>query len=286
MDELDRKSGHLHGRLYNHLTVREHLPEAPERVHSAWAKVTELHDQASDALDNWQRAGHEGEEAEKRRLAEHHAYLSGEGPKPKGAYKRMDIEARRADALLECEARVKLVESARHEYRQLLKETGVIEETRERLLTKFDGLQAKALEAVTAAETAFNTWIRVSNSLGQVTADLGLGGGPKGHAPSIDKERLGWFYEAHETWAKLYRVLGTNDPVASGRWATMSREELLADPPVWQREILARNHPRSQDRARLRRIELKERAEGRLISALEVPADMSPAEAKDLLPGA
>jgi hypothetical protein len=39
------------------------------------------------------------------------------------------------------------------------------------------------------------------------------------------------------------------------------------------------------DRRDLQRIELKERAAGRVVSALAVPADMTEAEARDLLPG-
>lgn len=218
-------------------------------------------------------------------MAEHRAHLRGDGPKPK-PYKPQDVAARRADELLRCAALVDMALEARGTYARLLTDRTVMEETRAALVAKFDGLQSQAQEAVASAEAAFSGWVATSDHLGQITAALGLGGGPEGVAPRIDNERLRWFSEAQDAWPVLNRVLGTNDPVASGRWAAMTVEELKATPPVWQRERLARNHPGSQDRRDLRRIELKERAAGRVVSALEVSADMTEAEARDLLPGA
>ncbi|MFF4697259.1 hypothetical protein [Streptomyces chattanoogensis] len=283
-DDLDFRAGRLRDLLNSHTNNAAHLAEAPERVHEAWAKVVELSDSASDALDAWYMIRHEGEQAERARLAEHRAHLAGEGPKPKGAYKPMDVDARRADALLACQARADLAFGARGQYDQVLKDPKVLEETRAALVAKFDGLQDKTREAVAKAEAAFHTWIRVMNDLAQVTLDLDLGRDQDGMAPPTDSDHRRWFDQAHEAWANLNRLLGSNHPVATGRWAAMSREELEAKPPVWARELLSLNLPWSSDRKRLRRVELLERAEGRVVTTLEVPADMSPAEAKDLLP--
>ncbi|MFG3498646.1 hypothetical protein [Streptomyces sp. NPDC047928] len=284
-DELGTQASRLRDRLNGYRRDVGHLPEHPERVHDAWAKFLEASDTATDALDAWNRIEAEAQQAERSRVAEHRAHLRGDGPKPK-PYKPQDAAARRADELLRCSALVDLALEAMGTYSQLLEDRTVMEEARAALVAKFDGLQAQAREAMASAEAAFSDWGTTSDHLGQITAALGLGGGPTGVVPRIDNERFRWFSEAQDAWPVLNRVLGTNDPVASGRWATMTVEELTATPPVWQRERLARNHPGSQDRRDLRRIELRERAAGRLVSALEVPADMTAAEARDLLPAA
>lgn len=283
-DELDVKAARLRDRLRTHTGMPAHISEAPARVQEAWARVQELADAATDALDAWANAAGEARRLDAARRAEYRAYLAGDGPKPKGAYKPADLAARRADILLECEARVELVAEARSAYDRLLQNREVLEETRAALVARFDGLQERAMAEATAAENTFRTWARTRAALAKVTADLGLAGGPDGLTPRLDKNDRRWLEEANDAWPAITRVLGSNDPLLSGRWAAMSREELTASPPVWAREILARNHPGSDDRRRLRRIELRERAEGRVVSALEVPADMSPEEAKAQLP--
>lgn len=283
-DELDIEASRLRDRLNTYTARPSHLSEAPTRVHEAWTEVRELADAASDALDNWAMLDHQGKRLDKARQAEHRAYLEGEGPKPKGTYKPMDVAARRADNLLECAARVDLALTASSTYGQLLTEREVMEETRAALVARFDGLQDKTREAVSAAQSAFYTWLYVRDNLCQVTADLGLAGGPNGASPSMGKEQRRWFSEAQDGWENLDKLLGSNHPIGSGRWAAMSREELEATPPVWAREVLMLNHPWSAERKQVRRVEMKERAEGRVVSALEVPADMSPAEARELLP--
>lgn len=284
-DDLDGQAVRLRDRLNGYRRNVGHLPEHPERVHAAWAKFLEAGDTATDALDAWHRIGTEAKRAERARVAEHRAHLRGDGPKPK-PYKPQDVAARRADELLRCAALVDMAREAQGAYARLLTDRTVMEGTRAALVAKFDGLQAQAREAVASAEAAFTEWVSTRDNLAQITADLGLGGGPEGVPPSVDSERSRWFGEAHDTWPVLNRLLGTNDPVASGRWAAMTVEELEAIPPVWRRERMAQNHPGSRDRRDLRRIELRERAAGRVVSALAVPADMTEAEARDLLPGA
>lgn len=241
-------------------------------MHEAWRKVRDLADAATDGLDAWGMLEAEAQRLTRARQAEHRAFLAGEGPKPKGAYKPMDTAARRADQLLACSARVDLVLSARSAYDALLADRTVTEETRATLITEFTRLQDTARQAVELASSAFYKWLRVRDALCQVTADLGLAGGPTGEVPSMGNELHRWFSEAEAAWPALERLLGSNDPIGSGRWAAMTREELEAEPPLWARERLAQNHPGSADRTQLRRIEMKERATGRLVSALEVPA--------------
>ncbi|MFB7643685.1 hypothetical protein ACFC0S_36160 [Streptomyces sp. NPDC056084] len=283
-DELDIEASRLRDRLNTYTMRSSHLAEAPKRVHEAWTKVRELADAASDSLDAWEMLDHQGKRMNSARQAEHRAYLEGKGPKPRGTYKPMDVAARRADALLECAARVELALGASSFYDQLLAERDVTEETRTVLLSKFDGLQDRTLEAINAAQRAFSNWLYVRDNLSQLTADLGLGGGPTGSLPTMGNELHRWFSEAQDAWPALERLLGSNHPVGSGRWAAMSHDELKAKPPVWARELLMLNHPWSDERKQVRRVEMKERAEGRVVSALEVPADMSPAEARELLP--
>lgn len=284
-DELDGQAARLRDRLNGYRQNVGHLPKHPERVHVAWATFLETSDMATDALDAWHRIGAEAQQAERARVAEHRAHLRGGGPKPK-PYKPQDVAARRADELLRCAALVDVALEARGTYVRLLTDRTVMEETRAALVAKFAGLQSRAREAVASAEAAFTEWVSTRDSLAQITADLGLGGGPEGVPPSVDSDRSRWFGEAHDAWPVLNRLLGTNDPVASGRWAAMTVEELEAVPPVWRRERMAQNHPGSRERRDLRRIELRERAAGRVVSALAVPAEMTEAEARDLLPGA
>ncbi|KOV10355.1 hypothetical protein ADK60_38120 [Streptomyces sp. XY431] len=203
------------------------------------------------------------------------------GPKPKASFKPMDVRARRQDAVLEIQVAAEQLHSIRRRYNGMAEDKEVLAAWRTKLMQKFEGGQDRARAAVKEAEDVFTGWVNTSEALGEVTAKLGLAGPGRTRPPSLTSHHAQSYSDAWAGFEALRYLLGLNDPVTTGRWATLSEKELTADPPVWQREILSSNHYGSPDRIKLRNIELLERRRGEVISSFEIPADMTPNEARN-----
>ncbi|MFJ9521061.1 hypothetical protein ACIRPK_22765 [Kitasatospora sp. NPDC101801] len=282
-DDLDKKVRFLWSLASSDLHTRPwHDATTPPAAQAAWQEFETARDKATDIVESFSLIRTEARRAERERRAEHRTHADG-GPKPKGVFKPADITGRRHDAALAIQAALENMQTLRSRYERLESDRAILIEWRGTLISRVDGTQEKAQTAINAAESAFAEWTGTSDTLARITAKLGLSGMADGGTPIISSGHSKIFREAWEAFPKLAQAVGTNDVVASGRWATMTEKELTAVPSLWQREILSYNRIGSEDRARLLRIELAERRRGEVISSFEIPADMTAEQARNVL---
>ncbi|MEV4433313.1 hypothetical protein [Streptomyces sp. NPDC049585] len=281
-DELDDRVIAITGALSEQVRDPWHDESSPQIAHEAWAKVVDAYDRITDLTDAFRVIPLKAREAEVARLAEHRAHAAG-GPKPRGTFKPVDVQGQRQDALFEITAAAETARRARAQYDELGNDPVVLAEWREALLAKFNGMQDRARDAVQTAELAFKEWARTNGTLSEVTVRLGLAGTPDGRRPPMGKHNSRSYWEAYDAFPVIDRVLNTTHVIASGRWATMTEEDLTASPPLWQRELWSYNSIGSREYHKLGRLELKERQQGVNVSSFKVPADITAEEAQKMI---
>ncbi|MEU0845341.1 hypothetical protein ABZ370_38555 [Streptomyces sp. NPDC005962] len=278
-DDLDRHVSRMLASVINVVDRRWHPESAPKSAHDAWDEWQEAVEHCEDLHAEFIELGWKVKNQEEGQRRAHLEHARG-GPKPK-AYKPVDYQAMRKDKAFEIEAARSVAEHARRAYRQLADDPEMLREWRTSLLARFEGMQEEAKIHLEAARQTFKSWRGTINFLGMTAQKLGFTG-QRGAPPNGEFYR--YITEVENAWDSLFRVVNTNDPVHSGRWVTMTEEQLSVHPPMWERERMSLGYFDGEERCKLRSTELRERREGKVISSYEVPAGMTPEAARKLVP--
>ncbi|MGK5533484.1 hypothetical protein [Streptomyces sp. URMC 129] len=275
-DDLDQRVGRM-VYLANGTDEQWHDESAPQSAHDAWETWQEALERVQELEDEFTelRAKAARQREDQRRAHLEHARG---GPKPK-PFKPVDYDTMRLDKAYEIEAAISVADQARYAYRTLAKDPEMLREWRAALLAEFEGAQERARQKFIAAENAYSSWRITIWRLGMVTRQLN-----KNVYSPTGRDFQRFREETQRGWDALRRAVNTVDPVESGRWAAMSDAELTANPPMWERERMSRDHPSSDAYLELQAIELRERSAGEVISSFIVPASMKPETARKLRP--